>query len=131
MDGTIRIRVLDHALHSGTYGGPVVDALTVLAKLMASFHHDDGSVAVEGPVWHPKTGLDMDQKVFRRLVLGNSLGLRRRHDGRWGIHTVCGGARRRAARLFHPDYRGGGPGFPCPRCQRIGPPWRVQKRGTG
>ena len=29
--GTIEVRVLDHALHSGTYGGPLLDAVTVLS----------------------------------------------------------------------------------------------------
>lgn len=66
VDGTIRVRVLDHALHSGTYGGPVLDALTVLARLMATFHNADGSVAVEGLVEGLAEGLDMDEETFRR-----------------------------------------------------------------
>ncbi len=76
VDGTIHVRVLDHALHSGTYGGPVVDALTVLARLMATFHNADGSVAVEGLVEGQSKGmdldaadldaLDLDEAVFRR-----------------------------------------------------------------
>jgi acetylornithine deacetylase/succinyl-diaminopimelate desuccinylase-like protein len=66
VDGIIRVRVLDHALHSGTYGGPVLDALTVLARLMASFHHDDGSVAVEGLLSSSALGPDMDESVFRK-----------------------------------------------------------------
>ena len=68
VDGTIRVRILDHALHSGTYGGPVLDALTVLARLMATFHNADGSVAVEGLVGGPAEGmdLDLDEEVFRR-----------------------------------------------------------------
>ncbi|MFJ4261594.1 M20/M25/M40 family metallo-hydrolase [Paenarthrobacter nicotinovorans] len=66
VDGIIRVRVLDHALHSGTYGGPVLDALTVLARLMASFHDDDGSVAVEGLLGASGPELEMDERVFRR-----------------------------------------------------------------
>ncbi|VXC25804.1 Acetylornithine deacetylase/Succinyl-diaminopimelate desuccinylase [Arthrobacter sp. 9V] len=66
VDGVIQVRILDHALHSGTYGGPVLDALTVLAKIMASFHHDDGSVAVEGLASSSATGPEMDHDVFRR-----------------------------------------------------------------
>jgi hypothetical protein len=34
--GTIEVQVLDHALHSGTYGGPLLDAVTVLVT--ADFH---------------------------------------------------------------------------------------------
>ncbi|XAS72836.1 M20/M25/M40 family metallo-hydrolase [Micrococcaceae bacterium Sec5.1] len=66
VDGTICVRVLDHALHSGTYGGPVLDALAILARLMATFHNADGSVAVEGLVEGPVECLDMDEETFRR-----------------------------------------------------------------
>ncbi|WP_347109485.1 M20/M25/M40 family metallo-hydrolase [Paenarthrobacter sp. S56] len=66
VDGTIRVRVLDHALHSGTYGGPVLDALAVLGRLMASFHDDDGSVAVEGLARGPVPAVEMDEATFRR-----------------------------------------------------------------
>ncbi len=35
-------------LHSGTYGGPVPNPLAGLARILASFHDDDGRVAVPG-----------------------------------------------------------------------------------
>ncbi|MHC5049227.1 MAG: dipeptidase [Planctomycetota bacterium] len=35
-------------LHSGTYGGAVVNPATALARMLASLHAADGSVAVEG-----------------------------------------------------------------------------------
>jgi cysteinylglycine-S-conjugate dipeptidase len=66
VDGTIEVRILDHALHSGTYGGPVLDALTALARLMASFHHADGSVAVEGLTLADSTSLEIPEPEFRR-----------------------------------------------------------------
>lgn len=50
VDGTIEVRVLDHAVHSGMFGGPVLDAPTLLARLIATLHDDDGSVAIEGLV---------------------------------------------------------------------------------
>ncbi|WP_458116004.1 M20/M25/M40 family metallo-hydrolase [Arthrobacter sp. D2-10] len=46
--GNIEVRVLEHALHAGTYGGPLLDAVTVLSRLIATLHHADGSVAVAG-----------------------------------------------------------------------------------
>lgn len=66
IDGTIEVRTLNHALHSGTYGGPLLDALSVLARLMATFHHDDGSVAVEGLVAGEAEGPDFNEDAFRR-----------------------------------------------------------------
>ena len=42
------VRTLDHALHSGMYGGPVLDAVTCAARLVATLHDADGAVAVRG-----------------------------------------------------------------------------------
>jgi len=70
--GTIEVQVLDHALHSGTYGGPLLDALTVLSRLIATFHDDHGSVAVQGvagpeAVRDEPPGLvpELDEALFR------------------------------------------------------------------
>jgi acetylornithine deacetylase/succinyl-diaminopimelate desuccinylase-like protein len=45
---TVEVRTLDHALHSGVYGGVVPDALTALCRMMATLHDDEGNVAVAG-----------------------------------------------------------------------------------
>lgn len=63
--GTIEVRVLEHALHSGTYGGPLVDAVAALSRLIASFHHDDGSVAVEGLLAVEEPGPPLSEAEFR------------------------------------------------------------------
>ena len=34
----VRLDVLDHALHSGQYGGPVLDAVTSMCRLVATLH---------------------------------------------------------------------------------------------
>jgi acetylornithine deacetylase/succinyl-diaminopimelate desuccinylase-like protein len=44
----LTVRTLDHASHSGMYGGAVPDAMLATIRLLASLHNDDGSVAVDG-----------------------------------------------------------------------------------
>jgi cysteinylglycine-S-conjugate dipeptidase len=44
----VEVRTLTQAVHSGVFGGAVPDALTVLARLLATLHDDAGDVAVEG-----------------------------------------------------------------------------------
>lgn len=44
----LTVRTLDHALHSGMFGGAVPDAFMAFAKLTSSFYSETGSVQVEG-----------------------------------------------------------------------------------
>lgn len=57
-DCVVEVATLDHGLHSGLWGGVVPDALTVLVRLLASLHDDDGNVAVEG--LHEGTAADVE-----------------------------------------------------------------------
>ncbi|WP_439593105.1 M20/M25/M40 family metallo-hydrolase [Microbacterium sp.] len=45
---TLGVRTLDHASHSGMFGGAVPDAMMATVKLLSSLWAEDGSVAVEG-----------------------------------------------------------------------------------
>lgn len=65
VDGTIEVRVLEHAVHSGMFGGPVLDAPTLLARLIATLHDDDGNVAIEGLVAQDNTEVDYPEADFR------------------------------------------------------------------
>ncbi len=47
-DCKITVRVLPIAQHSGSYGGPIPDAITALCRILASLHDDAGDVAIEG-----------------------------------------------------------------------------------
>jgi len=65
VDGTIEVRVLDHAVHSGMFGGPLLDAPTLLARLIATLHDDDGAVAIAGLVQGGESDLDYPEDDFR------------------------------------------------------------------
>ena len=54
----VRLDVLDHALHSGQYGGPVLDAVTSMCRLVATLHDEHGDVAVTGLVSRPLAAPD-------------------------------------------------------------------------
>lgn len=48
VDCEVEVRGLDHALHSGMYGGPVPDPLSGLVKLLAAMTDERGAVAIPG-----------------------------------------------------------------------------------
>jgi acetylornithine deacetylase/succinyl-diaminopimelate desuccinylase-like protein len=58
VDCVVEVATLDHGLHSGIWGGVVPDALSVLVRLLASLHDDDGNVAVPG--LHESTAAAVD-----------------------------------------------------------------------
>lgn len=45
---TMRVKTLEHASHSGMFGGAVPDAMMATVKLLATLWDEDGAVAVEG-----------------------------------------------------------------------------------
>lgn len=44
----LTVKTLDHALHSGMFGGAVPDAFMAFSSLVASFYSDTGAVSVKG-----------------------------------------------------------------------------------
>lgn len=65
VDGTIEVQVLEHAVHSGMFGGPVLDGPTLLSRLIATLHDDDGNVAVRGLVAEDRAVVDLPEADFR------------------------------------------------------------------
>ncbi|MBA3529505.1 MAG: dipeptidase [Propionibacteriaceae bacterium] len=57
-DCVVELRTLDHAVHSGAFGGLLPDALTAICRLLATLHDEKGNVAVAG--LHSGPGPDLD-----------------------------------------------------------------------
>ena len=65
VDGAFEVRVLGHAVHSGMFGGPVLDAPTLLARLISTFHDEQGSLAIDGLAGFDDAAVDYPEQDFR------------------------------------------------------------------
>jgi acetylornithine deacetylase/succinyl-diaminopimelate desuccinylase-like protein len=61
----VEVSTLDHAVHSGLAGGAVIDALTVLCRVLARLHDDVGDVAIAGLVRGHASALEYPTERFR------------------------------------------------------------------
>ena len=57
--------MLPIAQHSGAFGGPLPDAITALARIIATLHDDDGNVAIPGLRRFAWPGADYPEEDFR------------------------------------------------------------------
>lgn len=67
---TLRVKTLDHASHSGMFGGAVPDAMMATVKLLSTLWDDDGAVAVAG-----LTERDADTPPYSEETLRDEAGL--------------------------------------------------------
>ena len=65
VDCRVTVRVLDLAVHSGSNGGAIPDALSSLARILASLHDEDGNVAIQGLLRMPWNGVQMTEEELR------------------------------------------------------------------
>jgi acetylornithine deacetylase/succinyl-diaminopimelate desuccinylase-like protein len=65
IDCFVEVQVLDHPVHSGMYGGVVMDALTALCRLLATLHDDDGTVTISGLASGSAAPLDLPEERLR------------------------------------------------------------------
>lgn len=61
----VEVRTLDHAVHSGMWGGVVPDALIALSRLISTLHDDAGNVAIEGLHSGPAADIDYPEDRLR------------------------------------------------------------------
>ena len=59
------ISTLDHAVHSGMYGGIVPDAMLAMTRVLSSLHDDNGSVAVQGLKAQVDSDIDYEESTIR------------------------------------------------------------------
>lgn len=62
---TVDVRVLEQGVHSGIFGGPVLDAPTQLARLIATLHDDNGEVAIDGLHRAEDPEVDLPEAEYR------------------------------------------------------------------
>ncbi|WP_127820020.1 dipeptidase [Microbacterium sp. CPCC 204701] len=67
---TMRVKTLEHASHSGMFGGAVPDAMMATVKLLSTLWDDEGAVAVEG-----LTERDADTPPYSEETLRDEAGL--------------------------------------------------------
>jgi len=59
------VSTLDHAVHSGMYGGVVPDAALAMTRLLSTLHDEDGAVAVPGMVGEESADVDYAEADLR------------------------------------------------------------------
>ncbi|WP_430593042.1 dipeptidase [Humidisolicoccus flavus] len=72
----LTVRTLEHASHSGMYGGAVPDAMLATVKLLSTLWNEDGSAAVPGLTTHDARTPEGDETALREeagLLEGVSL----------------------------------------------------------
>lgn len=62
------VSVADHAVHSGMFGGPLLDAVTTASILVSSFFDEEGNVAIKGLGGHDEADVVWDEEEFRQAA---------------------------------------------------------------
>jgi acetylornithine deacetylase/succinyl-diaminopimelate desuccinylase-like protein len=68
VDCVVEVRTLRHAVHSGSFGGALPDALTCLGRMIASLHDEAGEVAIPGLTSGEADPLDLGEDELRELA---------------------------------------------------------------
>lgn len=65
VDAVVEVRTLESGVHSGQFGGAVPDAITSLARLIATLHDERGNCAIDGLAEAATPEVDLDEAELR------------------------------------------------------------------
>ena len=65
VDCVVEVQTLEHGVHSGQFGGTAPDALTALARVLATLHDEHGSPAIAGLIHAPDPEVEVDEAELR------------------------------------------------------------------
>ncbi|MCK9496801.1 MAG: M20/M25/M40 family metallo-hydrolase [Dehalococcoidia bacterium] len=66
VDAVVEVRTLEAGVHSGQFGGAVPDAISALARLIATLHDERGNCAIEGLMQAAPPEVDVEEAELRR-----------------------------------------------------------------
>jgi acetylornithine deacetylase/succinyl-diaminopimelate desuccinylase-like protein len=64
----VTVTTLDHAVHSGSFGGGAPDALVALIRMLSTLHNVKGEVRIQGLSTGPSTGTEFPESLFRTMA---------------------------------------------------------------
>lgn len=69
----VELKVMDHPLHSGMYGGPIPDPVVALSKIISGLVDDNGKVAIPELHERVKPVSDVERKMYQSLKMSRKL----------------------------------------------------------
>lgn len=69
----VELKVMDHPLHSGIYGGPIPDPVVTLAKIISGLVDDNGTLAIPEINEKIKPVTDEERKMYQSLGMNQDL----------------------------------------------------------
>jgi acetylornithine deacetylase/succinyl-diaminopimelate desuccinylase-like protein len=64
----VTLSTLDHAVHSGSFGGAAPDALVALIRMLSTLHNAAGEIQIQGLHAAPPSGSEFPEPLFRSMA---------------------------------------------------------------